>query len=154
MLEALLPPLFGALMRLVPEVLSMLDRGSARTHELAMMDKQLEADKQRANDQQAVLAANYSTVQMGATLTSQELQFKSVGIPWVDALSTMVRPILAFQWLVVVYPTITVASFFCAIYAGEPALDALKVVAAQIQPFVELMAGYWFLDRTYLKAAR
>ena len=48
MIETLIGTLFGGLFRLAPEVLKWMDAKNDRAHELAMFDKQLEADRLRA----------------------------------------------------------------------------------------------------------
>ena len=51
MLETLVGTLLGGAFRMAPELLKWLDRKGDRAHELAMFDKQIEADKLRAMQQ-------------------------------------------------------------------------------------------------------
>lgn len=68
MIETLLGTLFGGLFRLAPEALKWLDRKDERTHELAMFDKQLEADRLKGD--QAIAQINAQEVRRDSPLVA------------------------------------------------------------------------------------
>ena len=130
MIETMLGTLFGGLFRMAPEVLKWMDRKDERAHELAMFDKQLEADKQRgqiAIDQiNAQADASIGAAEVQAIIEATKAQAVQTGIKWVDALNALVRPVLALQWLIFLWPAVIVAGFALAVQAGINPLEALR----------------------------
>ena len=70
MIETLLGTLFGGLFRMALEVLKWVDRKDERAHELAMFDKQLEADKLKGDQAQQLAATQADAATWGATPSS------------------------------------------------------------------------------------
>lgn len=156
MIETLLGTLFGGAFRLAPEVLKWIDRKDERAHELAMFDKQLEADRQkgaqaqRLADTQADAAIGVAEIQ--ALIEATKAQAVQTGIKWVDAMNASIRPLLAMQWLIVLWPAIVVFGFALAVQAGADPLVALRsAFGVEEKAMAASVASYWLVDRTLRK---
>lgn len=156
MLETLLGTLFGGAFRLAPEVLKWLDRKDERTHELAMFDKQLAADKLKG-DQAQQLAATQAEAAIGAAeiqaiIEATKAQGVQTGIKWVDAINALIRPLLALQWLIVLWPAVVIAGFALAVQAGGDPLVALKAAfGVDEKAMAASVASFWLVDRSLRK---
>jgi hypothetical protein len=156
MIETLLGTLFGGLFRLAPELLKWLDRKDERKHELSMFDKQLEADKlkgdqaQRLADTQA--DATIGAAEIQAIIEATKAQAAQTGIKWVDAFNAIIRPLLALQWLIVLWPAVVVAGFALAVQTGADPLVALKAAfGVDEKAMAASVASFWLVDRSLRK---
>lgn len=153
MIETLIGTLFGGLFRMAPEVLKWMDRKDERKHELSMFDKQLEADKLKAASAQqlAEIEANkgISIEEIKALMEGAKAQAVQTGIKWVDALNSLVRPILTFYWCIALYTGALIAQYIALIGEGQTNTAAiLSIFGPQEKAIVASMMSYWFLDRT------
>ena len=159
MIETLLGTLFGGAFRLAPEVLKWFDRKDERKHELAMFDKQLEADRLKG-DQAQMLAQTQADASIGvaeiqAIVEATKAQAVQTGIKWVDAFNALIRPLLALQWLILLWPAIIVAGFVVAVTNGVDALVALKAAFGQDEKAMAAsVASFWLVDRSLRKMGR
>jgi len=156
MIETLLGTLFGGLFRMAPEVLKWMDRKDERAHELAMFDKQLEADKLKGDQQLAQINAqadaNIGAAEIQAIVEATKAQAVQTGIKWVDALNALVRPLLAMQWLILLWPAVIVAGFALAIQHGTDPLVALKAAfGVDEKAMAASVASFWLVDRSLRK---
>lgn len=156
MIETLLGTLFGGLFRMAPEVLKWLDRKDERKHELSMFDKQLEADKLKG-DQAQQLAATQADASIGAAeiqaiIEATKAQGAQTGIKWVDAFNAIIRPLLALQWLIVLWPAVVIAGFALAVQTGADPLVALKAAfGVDEKAMAASVASFWLVDRSLRK---
>lgn len=156
MIETLLGSLFGGLFRLAPEMLKWLDRKDERAHELAMFDKQLEADKMKGDQAIAQINAqadaNIGVAEVQAIIEATKAQAVQTGIKWVDALNALVRPLLAMQWLILLWPAVIVAGFTLAVLHGADPLVALKAAfGVDEKAMAASVASFWLVDRSLRK---
>ena len=156
MIETLLGTLFGGLFRMAPEVLKWMDRKDERAHELSMFDKQLEADKLKGDQQLAQINAqadaNIGAAEIQAIIEATKAQAVQTGIKWVDALNALVRPLLAMQWLILLWPAVIVAGFALAIQHGTDPLVALKAAfGVDEKAMAASVASFWLVDRSLRK---
>lgn len=159
MIETLLGTLFGGLFRLAPEVLKWFDRKDERKHELAMFDKQLEADRQKGEQAQqlATIQADSAigVAEIQAIIEATKAQSVQTGIKWVDAFNALIRPLLALQWLILLWPAIIVAGFAMAVAAGTDPLAALKAAfGTDEKAMAASVASFWLVDRSLRKMGR
>lgn len=153
MIETLIGTLFGGLFRMAPEILKWMDRKDERKHELSMFDKQLDADKLKAASAQqlADIEANkgIGIAEMQALIEGAKAQSVQTGIKWVDALNSLVRPILTFYWCIALYTGALIAQYMALISQGQTNTSAiLSIFGPQEKAIVASMMSYWFLDRT------
>lgn len=156
MIETLLGTLFGGIFRMAPEVLKWLDRKDERKHELSMFDKQLEADKLKG-DQAQQLAATQADAAIGAAeiqaiIEATKAQAVQTGIKWVDAFNAIIRPLLALQWLILLWPAVVIAGFALAVQTGADPLVALKAAfGVDEKAMAASVASFWLVDRSLRK---
>jgi hypothetical protein len=93
----------GGAMRVVPEVMKLLQAKDERKHELAMTKVQLEIDAQRSKGQIDVLQAQGENSdiagQQAIFLEAIKSQGQLTGVKWIDALNATVRPVITYWWL-------------------------------------------------------
>lgn len=156
MIETLLGTLFGGLFRMAPEVLKWLDRKDERKHELSMFDKQLEADKLKGDQALAQINAqadaSIGAAEIQAIIEATKAQGVQTGIKWVDAFNAIIRPLLALQWLIVLWPAVVVAGFALAVQTGADPLVALKAAfGVDEKAMAASVASFWLVDRSLRK---
>jgi len=153
MIETLLGGLLGGAFRLAPELLKWLDRKGERGHELSMQDKAIEFEKirgaQRMSEIGASADAAWNSGAIDAFKEAIAVQGKPTGVPWADALSSSVRPIITY-WLMALYCAAKTVAFVAALNAG--AGWGAAVLAAWSEADQALWAGvmnFWFLGRVF-----
>lgn len=153
MIETLLGGLLGGAFRLAPEILKWLDRKGERGHELAMQDKALEFEKVRGAQRMAEIGASadaaWNTGAIEALRDAITAQSQTSGVPWVDALSISVRPVITY-WFMALYCAAKTAAFAGAITVG--AGWSAATVHAWTEADQALWAGvlnFWFLGRVF-----
>lgn len=156
MIETLIGTLFGGVFRLAPEFLKWLDRKDERKHELSMFDKQLEADRLRGDQAIAQINAqadaSIGAAEVQAIIEATKAQAMQTGIRWVDALNALVRPVLAFQWLIFLWPAVIVSGFVLAVVGGADPLVALKAAfGVDEKAMAASVASFWLVDRSLRK---
>lgn len=156
MIETLLGTLFGGAFRLAPEILKWVDRKDERKHELSMFDKQLEADKLKSDQQLAQINAQadatIGAAEIQAVIEATKAQGAQTGIKWVDGLNALVRPLLALQWLILLWPAVVIAGFVLAVQAGADPLVALKTAfGVDEKAMAASVASFWLVDRSLRK---
>lgn len=156
MIETLLGTLFGGIFRMAPEVLKWLDRKDERKHELSMFDKQLEADKLKGDQALAQINAqadaNIGAAEIQAIIEATKAQGVQTGIKWVDAFNAIIRPLLALQWLIVLWPAVIIAGFALAVQTGADPLVALKAAfGVDEKAMAASVASFWLVDRSLRK---
>ena len=153
MIETLLGGLLGGAFRLAPEILKWLDRKGERGHELSMQDKAIEFEKirgaQRMSEIGASADAAWNAGAIDAFKDAIAAQGRPTGVPWADALSSSVRPVITY-WLMALYCAVKTVTFVAALNAG--AGWGAAVLAAWSEADQALWAGvlnFWFLGRVF-----
>lgn len=153
MIETILGGLLGGAFRLAPEILKWMDRNGERSHELSMQDKAIEFEKIRGAQRMSEIGASADAAwNAGAIDAFKEAiasQGRPTGVPWADALSSTVRPIITY-WLMALYCAAKAVAFVAALNAG--AGWGAAVLAAWSDADQALWAGvlnFWFLGRVF-----
>ena len=156
-LETLLGSALGSVARLVPEVLAWLDKKDERKHELALLDKNLEADKFRADHQIGMVHAESDAAMNLADLNGlievagKQTEVKS-GVRWIDGFNALIRPLLAFQWLILLWPLVIVFKAYILNRSGAAAAQYLDVVfGPDEKTMAASIAAFWLVDRALRK---
>lgn len=151
MLE-LIGMLGGGLFRLFPFVVDFFKARSDQAHELAMSTLQLQIDQARAGQAldlahaQAGIALEQG--EMDARLAAIKSQGQPTGVPWVDALSASVRPILTYYWCVGLYGTSKVLMAAIAWSEKSPLAAYLQILTTEFdRGVIASILGFWFVDR-------
>jgi hypothetical protein len=152
MLETLFGSTFGLISRLLPEVLKWLDRKSERAHELAMLDKQIQADRLRADQNLALEASRQNSLEIDALIAATKAQGRRTGVDWIDALSALMRPMITFWWVIVLYTVHLFAEYHALLQQGASLLEAIPILwGAEEKAIVASIIAFWFVDRTLRK---
>lgn len=156
MIMTLFATLGGGLFRLLPEVLKFLERKDDRKHELAMFDRQLDADKlkgQMALDQTRAQAEGaLSLAEVNAIIEATKAQAITTGIKWVDAISSLMRPVITFWWVIVMYTGALVAQYTVLVQQGATQVAAIITLwGPDEKAIVGSIVGFWFADRSLRK---
>lgn len=165
MLETVLGSLMGGIFRIVPEIMKWLDRKDERAHELAMFDKQIEADKLRSEEHLAEIQAQGSITLDAAGLEALKEAIKSQGqapvlsgIKWVDiiaefifAVTQSVRPFVTYLilWL---YIGAKVSTMYVLYDGGTSIAEVLRNSYGDAD--MALLSGilnFWFMSRVFEK---
>jgi hypothetical protein len=153
MIETLLGGLLGGAFRLAPEILKWLDRNVERSHELSMQDKALEFEKlrgaQRMGEIGAAADAAWNSGAIEALKEAVATQGRPSGVRWVDGLSSSVRPVLTY-WFMLLYCAAKTAAFVAAVTAG--AGWGAAILHAWTEADQALWAGvlnFWFIGRVF-----
>lgn len=143
----------GGIFRMMPEVLKWLDRNADRSHELAMFDKQLEADKLQVEQNKSLAfiqaEAAISVADMQALMESTRAQATVTGIRWVDAVNSLMRPLITFWWVIVLYTVDLAAGFLALVNSGVSHVEALQALwGVDEKAIVASIIAFWFVDRS------
>ncbi len=156
MIETLIGTLFGGVFRMAPEVLKWLDRKDERRHELSMFDRQLEADKAKAAAAQQLAQtqadAAIGAAEIQAMIEATKAQATQTGIGWVDALSSLMRPVITFWWVIVLYTAALVAQFVQMYDQNVATVETiLRLWGPDERAIVASIIAFWFVDRSLRK---
>lgn len=154
--ETLIGTLLGGAFRLAPGIMALSDKKNERKHELDMFDKQLEADRlrgQMALDQTKVEAdLKLAGDEMQAIIEATRAQAVQTGVKWVDAMSSLMRPLITFWWVIVLYTAVMICQFLSLLNHGELPIDAiLKIWGPDERAIVASIVSFWFVDRSLRK---
>lgn len=156
MIETLVGTLFGGLFRMAPEILKWMDRKDERKHELAMFDKQLDADRMKGDQALALTnaqaAAAMGSAEIQALIEATKAQAVLTGNRFIDGINSLMRPLITFWWVIVLYTAALVAQFLFLIDNGTEVTQAiLKLWGADEKALVASIMSFWFVDRSLRK---
>jgi len=150
-LETLGGGLLGGLFRLAPEVIKIFDAKNERSHELAMLQAEMEfaklnAERELHRTDAAMTIAELDA--MGAALKEQGQTARSAG--WfVAAISALVRPLVTY-WFVIMYSVVKIVSIQMAVAAGGFWKDVLVTSwTPEDASLLMLILTFWFVGRVY-----
>lgn len=152
-LETIAGGLMGGLFRLAPEVLKFFDRDNERKHELSMFDKQLEMERLTIDSKVAI--AQERTYGQGLEALTEALkgEGKRTGIAWVDAVSSLVRPVVTY-WFMAIYMMIKTTAIVMVVNdAGWVAAMDTAWTANDAALFAGIL-NFWFLGRVFERYAK
>lgn len=152
----ILGSLLGGIFRLMPEVLKWLSAKDDRKHELAMLDKQMEADRARADMHLAEMReqGNISLDAAGLEALKEAIKGQDTltGVGWADALSKSVRPVLTYWWAIVLSTAAMACQYLLLVHANVPAVEAVtRIWGPDEKAIVSSIFTFWFLDRVIAK---
>ena len=121
-----------------------------------MFDKQLEADKLKGAQALAQINAQadaaIGVAEIQAIIEATKAQSAQTGIKWVDALNALIRPLLALQWLILLWPAVVVAGFVLSVQAGIDPLTALRsTFGVDEKALAASVASFFLVDRSLRK---
>ena len=154
----LISMLGGGLFRLVPFLIDLIKQRQDADHEYRMTQLQLQIDQARAAQAidlahaQAEIAANAG--EMAAWAEAIKGEATKSGIGWIDALSSSVRPVLTYYWVVGLYGGAKVIQVLVAMDARTPLAGYLPILITDFdQQVIGSILAFWFVDRALRKMA-
>lgn len=153
MVEALFGTLLGGLFRLAPEILKWLDKKDERKHELSMMEYQLKADELRGkiaiDTINAQTEALIGVSEMNAIIEATKAQAVQTGIKFVDAINALMRPLITFWWVLVLY-TVSIGVQYYMLLKNEfsAGTAVLMVFGPDEKSIAASIISFWFVDRS------
>lgn len=156
MFLTLLMSLGGGLMRLLPEVMSFMNKKTDNAHELAMMDKQAELEKTKSVMRQDEIKTqgqvDMNVAELAALSEALKGQMQLTGNSVVDTLNFLVRPAVTY-FLLLLYAASKVAMFVLAIQHGMPGWEAIaKVYDEEDRAMLSGILSFWFVGRVFDKS--
>jgi hypothetical protein len=144
--------IFGGLLRLAPELFAIFGKKADNKHELAMFDRQLKMDALRGKQalEQTQMQGQYalSGKELDALISAVSAQAQPTGIRWVDAINSLVRPVLTFYWCIILYTVALIAQYVALTANGVSAPEAiLQIWGDQERSTAAMIMGFWFVDR-------
>ena len=155
MIESLLSMLGGGVLRIVPEVLGLMNKKADNAHELAMLNKQVELEQVKAAAQKTAIVEQGQVDQLLALMAAQKDaladQMKQTGIKFVDALNALVRPLTTYYFLLL-YGLAKIAMFAIATQDTKDVWSAiLKVYTPDDVAIFFGILSFWFVGRVFDK---
>lgn len=142
-------------MRLLPEVFSYLNKGKDYSHELAMMNVQLQLQQSKSADDRATIMVQGDIDSTLALLDAQksalEGQMQKTGFRVVDALNFLVRPLVTY-FFVLLYAAAKVAMYAVAVQGDVTGWEAvLHIYDAEDRAILASILSFWFIGRVFDK---
>lgn len=168
MLMTILSALGGGLLRLLPELLALFNKKTDNSHELAMMDKQVQLEQLRGANRTAEIGAQHLAVMseaqlqgdinlalkaMDATAAALHDQMQMVGVWWVDALNMLVRPLTTY-WFLGCYGIVKTAMIVVALRTVDPWVSIIQCWSTDDAAILWGVLGFWFVGRTFEKSRK
>ena len=155
MLLSILSALGGGLLRMLPELFSFMNKKTDNAHELALMDKQIEAERSKGADARATITTQGDIDQMLALLGAQKEalsgQMQKTGFLFVDALNFLVRPLTTYL-LLALYIGHKVGGAVLMYQTGTPAAKVfVDIYTGDDFALLSGILGFWFVSRTLSK---
>lgn len=151
MFETLLGGLFGGLLRLAPEVLKTLDRKDERKHELAMLDRELDFTKARAEVELRRIDTELSTSELSAISDAfkEQAQTAETAGKLVSAISALVRPLVTYIFIGL-YALVKLAAYAISLQQGGAWQQVLvSMWSIDDMAVLNMILSFWFVGRVY-----
>jgi hypothetical protein len=152
----LLGLVFGGIFRMLPELLGVFKAKRDADHEFRMTELQLKIDEARAKHAldlahaQAEIAA--AAGEMNAWAEAIRAQSTPTGIGWIDALSSSVRPVLTYWWVIILYSGAKLLQVIVGMQAGVALADFVPILVTEFdRTVIGSILSFWFVDRSLRK---
>ena len=116
----------------------------------------IEADRLKADNGQRLAEIEAGKVmgaaEIQALIEATKAQGQLTGIKVVDTFNSLMRPTITFWWVIVLQTAVMGTTFYLAIDAGKPLLDAIGLVWGPAEKaIVASIVSFWFVDRSLRK---
>ena len=151
--------IFGGLFRLAPELLKWMDRKDERKHELDMINANMKADQLRAEQILKQIDAEADVIlgkaEMDAIIAATKAQGQKSGVKWIDGFNSLLRPLIAFWWVIVLYSGALVVQFYALVWKFHESVPVavLTVFGEQEKAIALSIIGFVFVDRSIRKGS-
>lgn len=142
----------------MPEVLGLVKARKDADHEYRMTELQLKIDEARARHAldlahaQAEIAA--AAGEMDAWAAAIRGQAQPSGVRWIDALSSSVRPILTYWWVIVLYSGAKMLQIAVGMDEGVRLAEFVPILVTEFdRTVIGSILSFWFVDRSLRRGA-
>ena len=141
----LLGSLLGFLGSAFPQILKLFQEAHDRRHELAILDKQLEQQRQ-GHEQRLEEIRNDGEIKQSLALYQHDSQ--PAGYKWVEALRASVRPVLTYAFFLL-FAAVKIAGLYTMVsFDGMSLAVALPLIwDAETQALFAAIMTFWFGQR-------
>ena len=144
----LLGSLIGFISSAFPDFLNIWQDRSDKKHELAILDRQMEAQKQGYNQR-------LEEIHVQADISESQALYKHAsqpsGVRWVEALRASVRPILTYAFFAL-FATVKISALLNLLDSGAPITDSLIAIwDIETQALFAAVMSFWFGQRALSK---
>jgi hypothetical protein len=155
MWETVLGGLVGGVFRIIPEIMKYLDRKNERNHELSMQDKALAFQTlkgdQRIDEIQAEGQREWNSGALDALTEAIKGQEAPSGVKWIDGWNKLIRPAMATQWVLILWPSVIVCQIVALFYSGTSIWQAIPLVFGEEEKaFTSAIANFYILNRVFM----
>lgn len=151
-LDTVLGGLLGGTLRLVPEVLNILDKKNERDHEIKLGDQQYRVAELQFRQQREIkdldVEQNQFTAAMSTLKDSINSQGAKTGVAWIDGIVALVRPGIT-GWIFVLYTAVKVAALETALRAQDMAPAVLSIWGPEDSGMLSAVIMFWFVGRVW-----
>lgn len=152
----LLGLIFGGVFRMMPELLGVFKAKREAEHEFRMTELQLKIDEARAKHALDLVHAQAEVVaaagEMNAWADAIRAQATPSGIGWIDALSSSVRPVLTYWWVIGLYGTAKAIQIIVGFDEGASLASFVPVLVTEFdRTVIGSILSFWFVDRSLRK---
>lgn len=156
----------GIVSRLLPEIIALWNKKTDNAHELAMLDKQLEIEKQKGANRTSEIDhqhdANMGELQLKGNIDAEialikaraeaiKAQFQKTGIRIVDIANFLARPVTLYYFLAM-HGLTKIAMFAIALSSGLNAWESiLKMWSVEDAAILSFIINFYFVGRVFDK---
>lgn len=150
MLMSLISMLGGGLMRMLPELIGYFNKKADNSHELNMLDKQIELEKLKAVGAQQQADNEQILAMMNAQVEAVKGQMQLTGIKLVDGLNMLVRPLTTYYFLGL-FGIYKAALLAVALQQSTVWQAILQVYTPDDASMLSGILAFWFVGRVFEK---
>ena len=144
----LLGSLLGFLSSAFPDFLKLWHDHADRKHELAILDRQMEAQRQGHTQRLEEIQVQADVAESKALYAHAS---QPSGVKWVEALRASVRPIITYAFFIL-FATVKTAALLKLLDQGVGITDGLIAVwDAETQALFAAVMSFWFGQRALAK---
>lgn len=155
MIATLLSMMGGGLMRLLPELLNLVNKKTDNAHELNLLEKQSALEQTRGQARVAEVAVEGNVEeqikQMDSLKAAVESQMQRTGISIVDALNFLVRPLTTYYFLGC-YGIYKTAMLYAAFHQTDIWSAVIQSYDQDDRTILSGILSFWFVGRVFDKA--
>ena len=146
--------IFGGIFRLAPELMKFMDKKDERKHELDMINANMKADQLRAEQILKQIDAEADVIlgkaEMDAIIAATKAQGQKSGVKWIDGFNSLLRPLIAFWWVIVLYSGALVVQFYALVWKFHESVPVavMTVFGEQEKAIALSIIGFVFVDRS------
>jgi hypothetical protein len=144
----LLSSIVGFLSSAIPDLLELVRDRSDRRHELAIMDRQLAAQKHGHTERLDEIRVMGDIAETKALYSHASTP---AGVTWVDAMRAAVRPVITYCFFGL-FSVVKIAGLWQLVSQGEAVTEAfLAIWDSETQALFAAVMSFWFGQRALTK---